>query len=63
MDFVSWDNYPANEDSYAKIATASNEAFYQEFLKDICEEKGVLPAGNLLMRVKDVRLLVCKKEA
>lgn len=29
------------------VATASNEAFYREFLKDICEEKGVLPVMEL----------------
>lgn len=107
---VTKNEYGAGSAYY--VATASNEAFYQEFLKDICEEKGVLPvmelptgveaasrendseqimfllnhndtdteinlpypsqdlftneilpAGNLLMRAKDVRLLVCKKEA
>lgn len=29
------------------VATASDEAFYKEFLKDICEEKGVLPVMEL----------------
>lgn len=35
------------EGSAYYVATASNEAFYKEFLKDVCEEKGVLPVMEL----------------
>ena len=35
------------EGSAYYVATASDEAFYKQFLKDICEENGVLPVMEL----------------